>query len=635
MGTRIKAELAAHYAAYDIGGTIHEARIIATTPDSPQVILEFPDDADAAEVRRRMAQFVAWGEVVDWRREHDDYLPAWIPPSPEALDAEPFFEIGDTYPSEALRALGQFGDGVLIGIVDTGCWPGHACFDGVDLQGVDGSVDLQDVIGHGTACASILAGRLVTDSLGIVRDYGIAREARLLMGRGLDQPNGSGSEATIANKLRRIADRGCQVISLSLGGSSSQVIDAAVNYAKSKGAVVIAAAGNTPNAAIGSPARAADLVVLACDRNRSYASFTSGTNWSTVGNRLTDYGVRIRSASKGAREGSFEWDGTSAACPHVGGKAACLRGAGLDRQQIIGYLLGHRVGPPTVGIGELAADYGAAPGEGGNVDEVRARLEAIQAACDRDGLRWWQIRDGDSRQDVIAFAVDIQASLGIIWQHAEEAKAVLPKVPPAPEPEPPPLPEPAEAWTDLLHSTAGLAGRSKWLAGSTGVDIFVPRNTLIRAPFDGQMTFRKVAGGPMPIGEMVITHQDGRTVRWRHVEAIGGIGSHVRQGQDVAFVYDPSMDFLRWPAGYPTPPDSYQHVDVSLASHPSRLNPQGGAGGDVDADQHIWSQYGGVANITLIPRTPGPPEGSVRAADLEAWTAWAQPREEQSPCAKS
>lgn len=290
------------------------------------------------------------------------------------------------------------------------------------------------------------------------------------------------------------------------------------------------------------------------------------------------------------------------------------------------YALSHRTSPPTVGLLQLLEDFGEdSGGDTVQLDEVRSRLEAIQAECDRDGLRWWDIKPTDSRLDIEAFCRDIQSGLGRIYEHAGVALAELPKVP---TPEPVPPPEPAEAWTDLLHGTTGLAGRSKWLPGSTGVDIFVPRNTLIRAPFDGQMTFRKVAGGPMPIGEMVITHPDGRTVRWRHVEALGGVGPQVRQGQDVAFVYDPSMDFLRWPAGYPQPPDGYQHIDISCASHPSRLNPQGGAGGDVDADQHIWSQYGGVANITLIPRTPGPPEGSVRAADLEAWTAWAQPREE-------
>ena len=59
------------------------------------------------------------------------------------------------------------------------------------------------------------------------------------------------------------------------------------------------------------------------------------------------------------------------------------------------------------------------------------------------------------------------------------------------------------------------------------------------------------------------------------------------------------MDMLRWPRNWPPPrpPDGYQHLDLSLASHPSRLNPAGGAGGDVDAYAHVWGKKGGVAHF--------------------------------------
>ncbi len=119
----------------------------------------------------------------------------------------------------------------------------------------------------------------------------------------------------------------------------------------------------------------------------------------------------------------------------------------------------------------------------------------------------------------------------------------------------------------------------------------------------------------MPIGEMLLQYDDGRAVRFRHVVGVVPSGNWYAQGAPVAQVYDPSMDLLRWPAGYPTPPDGYQHLDLSLATSAAKLNPQGGAGGDVDADYHIWVEAvpPGIPNISIVPRTPGPVEGSTRA----------------------
>jgi subtilisin family serine protease len=95
--------------------------------------------------------------------------------------------------------------------------------------------DLTDDHGHGTHTSSTAASA-----------WGIASDAEILMLNGL--PGGYGSEADIAAKIRQLADNGCAAISLSLGGSASSVIDAACQYARGKGSVVVAAAGNTHGA---------------------------------------------------------------------------------------------------------------------------------------------------------------------------------------------------------------------------------------------------------------------------------------------------------------------------------------------------------------------------------------------------
>jgi len=178
-----------------------------------------------------------------------------------------------------------------------------------------------------------------------------------------------------------------------------------------------------------------------------------------------------------------------------------------------------------------------------------------------------------------------------------------------------------EDWANLLSDAEGIASVQKWFPNSTGCDIFVRRGTEVRAPHDCAVSFQFVPGGPIPIGEMLLVYADGRAVRFRHVQTRVGNNAQAHQGDVVAIVWDASMDLLHWPPGYPTPPDGYQHLDISLATSAALLNPEGGAGGDVDADAHIFQQHGGIPNIQLVPSTPGPIEGS-QVPHLAAWQAW-------------
>lgn len=183
-------------------------------------------------------------------------------------------------------------------------------------------------------------------------------------------------------------------------------------------------------------------------------------------------------------------------------------------------------------------------------------------------------------------------------------------------------PSPVEDWSLLLGGTPVLTGPTKWLAGSTGCDLFVRRQSVIKAPYDcDRVTFQMVPGGPMPIGEMVLYPVDKSlpVARFRHVTSNSNL-ARPRKGDPVARVYDPSMDMLHWPArwqggepNYPRPADGYQHLDLSLASVPGQLNPLsvhgfGGAGGDLSAYQYLAARNA-LTNVTLVARTPGPQEG--------------------------
>ena len=109
-----------------------------------------------------------------------------------------------------------------------------------------------DSEGHGTIVAGEIAGNL--DSTGIV---GIAYSAQLLVAKVVDGSGNIPLQAE-ADAIRWAADSGAQVINLSLGGvrdaahperdTFSQLEANAVAYAYSKGAVVVAAVGNSDEA---------------------------------------------------------------------------------------------------------------------------------------------------------------------------------------------------------------------------------------------------------------------------------------------------------------------------------------------------------------------------------------------------
>jgi len=205
---------------------------------------------------------------------------------------------------------------VIVAVVDTGVDLDHPDLQsklvtGYDFANYDAIPD--DDNGHGTHVAGTIAA-ITNNYLGVA---GVAPECRIMPIKALGA-NGSGYYSDIADGIRFAADNGAKVVSLSLAGtSSSYTMQAAVDYAISKGVLVVAAAGNNGSTTMMYPgAYEPVLCVGATDSADARASWSNYGTWVDV----AAPGVNIYSTTLGGGYGYMS--GTSMATPHAAGLAA-------------------------------------------------------------------------------------------------------------------------------------------------------------------------------------------------------------------------------------------------------------------------------------------------------------------------
>ncbi len=246
-----------------------------------------------------------------------------LPPDPDFYD--PFYVFApQTVNAPTAWNFSTGSPSVIVAIVDTGIALTHPEFAGRLTAGwdyVNSDNDPTDDQGHGTHVAGIVAAAM--DGQGMV---GIAPNVRLMPVKVLNNANPStGTWANISQGIRYAADYGARVINLSLGGTSfSSVMQDAVRYAASKGAVVVAAAGNQGSSTPFYPASYEEAIAVgATNEDDEY--------WT-----LSNYGAWVDVTAPGASIWSTYWDrntgtntygfmsGTSMAAPHVSGLAALL-----------------------------------------------------------------------------------------------------------------------------------------------------------------------------------------------------------------------------------------------------------------------------------------------------------------------
>jgi subtilisin family serine protease len=280
---------------------------------------------------------------------------------------------------------------IVLAIIDTGVafedraipdyeranlWPGTTMYrQSPDLPGpfrpgwdfVNNDPDPDDDAGHGTEVATIAAGAAnnLAGSAGIAFGVTIMPVKVLRWDR-------DGEMSDIIQGIRFAADHGADIANLSLGfppielykevGYPSDVLAHmfhplrdAVNYARRRGTILVAAAGNYGRDELSLPAGYPGVISVAAtgvtDHLATYSSFGKGLSFAAPGGDFLDengdhiqdqipvLGIKpFRSEGSLAKPDSFNvfyFIGTSAAAPHVSGAVALLMSLGVREQGAI------------------------------------------------------------------------------------------------------------------------------------------------------------------------------------------------------------------------------------------------------------------------------------------------------------
>ncbi|MEM1215672.1 MAG: S8 family serine peptidase [Bacteroidota bacterium] len=297
------------------------------------VMLDLPAGADLADVTQQLYA----ADLVDYVEPNEviklDILPKQDTPigtsilginDPEvkrqwAMKALKINELYELLTSDQVQPQRK----ALVAILDTGVDAQHE-----DLRANYRSVGKKydnDPQGHGTHCAGI-AGAVTNNGVGVASLARTDKFINITSVKAL-RAGGSGTQQDIINAIITATDKGADVLSLSLGGFSTQsrqrAYSEAVKYATDRGAIVVAAAGNSNRDAAGyTPVNATGMIgVSAIDSELQRAQFSNRVG--KIAMAVAAPGVGVFSTKPNNTYAAH--NGTSMATPFVSGLLGIMK----------------------------------------------------------------------------------------------------------------------------------------------------------------------------------------------------------------------------------------------------------------------------------------------------------------------
>src|SRR3989442_2256753 len=239
---------------------------------------------------------------------------------------------------------------VIVAVVDTGVWwtqpdiQANMWTNSVDgthgWDFVDGDSNPMDIdpsgTYHGTGVAGVI-GAITDNGQGIAGTAQVSIMAVRALGS-----NGEGTSTDTAQAIIWAADHGAKVINLSLGTNETPIeptdIHLAIDHAWSKGALIVAAAGNAGIGTLDYPARLPEVVSVAAidesGRRASFSNYGTGLDLSAPGTRIVTLNGGVNQPNQ--PNGVHYLQGTSFSTPFVSGIAGLLLSAepGLTNVQL-------------------------------------------------------------------------------------------------------------------------------------------------------------------------------------------------------------------------------------------------------------------------------------------------------------
>jgi hypothetical protein len=262
--------------------------------------------------------------------------------APAGFSRNPFLGWGQKLMGlDQQTASGLTGQGIRIGIIDSGCDNKHPALThirtGRDYTKLDaaGNPDQQswtvDTMSHGTHCAGVIAG----NGQNGIRGFAPAAEVHIL------KLFEGGAFDSLIRALKYAIDNQIHVINCSLGSDqSSELVQSWMEQARQSGVAVVVAAGNS-SGAVQFPASLPGVLTVSAVGQQgdfpadTYHAQTVMPNMIGVNGifpaKFTCFGPQVKVCGPGVAiissvpgGGYAAWDGTSMAAPHLTGLTALI-----------------------------------------------------------------------------------------------------------------------------------------------------------------------------------------------------------------------------------------------------------------------------------------------------------------------